>query len=321
MLAARQDSLATAATALARQLGDSTGLLAGQVVAARRLLATGQQQAARARLLPVLAAARRRAPWLETITLLTLGRNCWGTAAHSQAVRYWRQAWAAAQRQPDAYWRVRTALLLANAGPGYAQGLHWYFIGLRLAEQHDCQVCQADALNGIGYNYSLLGEWALVARYTRQALRQHQALRNVSGEYGSLIGLANLQTQQAQHQAALATYQRARQFLRSSQDSLPVVTGLASTHAALGRYALAKAQARQGLALARRLGSRALQEDVNLTLAWASLGQGRADSAVYYGQLAWLHRPRTAGQTTAGTCQVLAQAYAARRNFALAYAF
>ncbi len=319
---ARQDSLVVAAAHLATQLGDSTGLLLARVAAARQQLAAGQRSSAQATLGPILAAARRRKDtWPQLLALIQLGRSYWATAEHSRALACWQQAWALAQRQPDAYWRVRTALLQANAGPGYAQGLHWYFIGLRLAEQHDYQVCQADALNGIGYNYSLLGEWALAARYTQQALRQHQALHNAEGEYGSLIGLANLQTQQAQYRAALVTYQRARPFLHNAQDSLPVVTGLASTYAALGRTALAKAQARQGLALARRLGSRALQEEVTLTLARACLGQGRADSAVYYGQLAWTYRPRTAGQTTVGTCQVLAQAYAARSNFAQAYAF
>jgi signal transduction histidine kinase len=319
---ARQDSLVTAAARLAAQLSDSTGLLVSRVAAARQQLAAGQRTTAQATLGPVLAAARRRGDtWPELLALIQLGRSYWATAAHPRALACWQQAWTVAQRQPDAYWQVRTALLQANAGPGYAQGLHWYFIGLRLAEQSDCQVCQADALNGIGYNYSLLGEWALATRYTQQALRQHQALRNADGEYGSLIGLANLQSQQAQYPAALVTYLRAKQFLHSPQDSLPVVTGLASTYVALGRYALAKAQARLGLAIARRLGNRALQEEVNLTLASATLRQGRADSAVYYGRRAWAQRPRTGGQTTASTCQVLAQAYAARGDFATAYAF
>ena len=184
---------------------------------------------------------------------------------------------------------------------------------MRLAEQSDCQVCQADALNGIGYNYSLLGEWALAARYTRQALRQHQALRNAEGEYGSLIGLANLQVQQAQYPAALATYYRARQFLHSPQDSLPVVTGLASTYVALGHYALAKAQARKGLAIARRLGYRALQEDVNLTLASASLHQGQADSTVYYGLRAWAQPKPFSGAPRPTAIRSQATRFAIRR--------
>jgi signal transduction histidine kinase len=320
--AARQDSLAAAATILATQLGDSTGQLIGQVAEARAQLAAGRRAAARATVAPLVAAARRqRSVWLEVLALITLGRTYWATAEHSRALTCWQQAWAAAQRQPDAYWRVRTALLQANAGPGYAQGLHWYFIGLRLAEQSDCQTCQADALGGMGYNYSLLGEWALAARYTRQALRLQQQLRNTDGEQRTLIGLADVQLQQAQYSAAIASYRQALKLAHTPDDSLTVAAGLAGTYEQQGRYALAKSQAWYGLVLAQRLGNRALTAALEATLASISLRQGHADSAVYHGQRAWAHRRRDAGQIDASTCQVLAQAYAARGNFAQAYAF
>jgi signal transduction histidine kinase len=307
---------------LAAQLPDPAGQLVSQVFAARTQLAAGHRTAARALALPVLAMARRREDaWLELLALITLGRTYWGTAQHGRALAYWQQAWAAAQRQPSDYWRARTALLLANAGPGYAQGLHWYFIGLRLAEQTDCQTCQADALGGMGYNYSLLSEWKLAVRYTQQALYLQRQLRNQNGEHRTLVGLANLQMQQAQYPAAIASYGRALQLARAPDDSLTVAAGLADAYEQQGRYALAKTQAWQALALAQRLGNRALMAALEATLASSSLHRGQTDSALYYGRRAWAHRQREAGQVDAGTCQVLAQAYAARGDFAQAYAF
>lgn len=320
--AAKQDSLAGLATALANQLADPAGQLAGRLALARTQLDGGHREAARAALVPALAEARRRGDaYLEVLALIALGRAYWGTTEHPRARAYWRQAWAAAQRQPNPYWRVRTALLLANAGPGYAQGLHWYFIGLRLAEQLDCQACQADALGGMGYTYSLLSEWTLATRYTRQALRLQQQLHNQSGEYRTLIGLAELQLQQAQYVAASTSYRRARQFIHTPDDSLTVAAGLAGAYEQQGSYALAKNHAWYGLALAQRLGNRSLTTVLEATLASVSLRQGQVDSALYYGRRAWAHRQRDAGQVDAGTCQVLAQAYAARGNFARAYAF
>jgi signal transduction histidine kinase len=320
--AAQQDSLAAAATALAGQLHDSTGLLAGQVAVARTQLVTGHRAAARATLQSVLAQARRRQnAWLQVLTFSQLGRAYWGTAQHAQARACWQQAWAAAQRQPDPYWRVRTALLLGNAGPGYAQGLEWYFRALRLSEHLDCQSCQAEALGGMGYNYALLSEWQLAARYTNQSLRLQQQLHNRDGEQRTFVGLAELQLQQGQYPAAIASYRQAQRLTQTPDDSLTVAAGLAEAYAQQGRYVLAKTQAWYGLALAQRLSNRALMAALEAIVASVSLRQGQTDSALHYGRRAWAHRQRAAGQVDAGTCQVLAQAYAARGNFAQAYAF
>jgi len=87
---ARQDSLAAAATRLAAQLGDSTGLLVSRVAAARQQLAAGQRTTAQATLEPVLAAARRRGEaWPELLALIQLGRSYWATAAHPRALACW----------------------------------------------------------------------------------------------------------------------------------------------------------------------------------------------------------------------------------------
>lgn len=319
----QQDSLAACATRLAAQLHDSIGQWAGQVAHARMQLAQGQRTAARALLQPVLIQALRRSnAWLQLLALIQLGRSYWGTSQHARAQHYWQQAWAAAQRLPDPYWRARTAALRANCTPDYAQALAWYFRSLHLAEQADCQSCQAEVLGSISYTYQALGELDLAARYVTKALRQQQQQHNAEGEKLTLFILAGLHIHQGHYLAALADYRQVARLPHSLTDSLSIAAGRAEVYVAQRRYGLASTQARRGLALARQLGNLDLQTTLEATLAEAFLQVGQGDSALAYGHRSYAHRQRGAGYVmTARTCQVLAQAYATRGNFAQAYAF
>ncbi len=320
---ARQDSLATAATRLAAQLRDSTGLLAGRVADARHLLAGGQQRAAQRQLLPVLAAARRRHDaWLEIITLLTLGRSYWNTAEHARAMPYWQQAWVAAQHQPDLYWRARTAVQQGNSETNGAPGMTWFFRGLQLATQADCQTCQADALGNIGYNYLLLDELPLAAHFAQRELRLRQQIRDRPGEQRTLSLLAELHLKRRQFAAVAADLRRAGALATTAADSLWVLMDGADAAAQQGQTVLARQQAHRGLRLAQRLGSRDALANLEATLANTFLRQGQLDSALWYGRRAYARRQRGAErQVLATTCQVLAQAYAARQDFGQAYLF
>ncbi|RZK53057.1 MAG: tetratricopeptide repeat protein, partial [Hymenobacter sp.] len=319
----QQDSLARLATALAQQLRDPVGQLAGQVAVARRQLVRGQRAAAQATLRPVLAAARRRgAAELQVLVLVMLGRTYWGTAQHAQVLGCWQQAWAAAQHQPDPYWRVRTAILQGNFYDNYAQGLPWYFRGLRLAQQLDCQACQADALGGIGYDYLQLQELGLAERYLRQNLAVQRQVVNRAGQGQALISLASLYLERRQYPAAEAALRRATALAPTAADSLAAGAALASALAQQGQDARAQAQARGGLRLARQLGHVDQVTFLEFTLASSYLHQGRLDSALRYGQRAYAHRQGGAERhVLASTCQLLARAYAACGTFAQAYAF
>jgi signal transduction histidine kinase len=254
--------------------------------------------------------------------LVTLGRSYWGSAEHPRALKCYQLAWATAQRLPDQYWLARTALLQGNFHNNYALGITWYFRGLRLAEQGDCQTLRADALGGIGYNYSLLNELDLAEHYIRQCLRLHRQLHYRDGEYRTLILLADLQLQRQHRRAAEQSYRQAAALAVTAGDSLSIAAGLADTYEQQGRYRPAKRAAWRGLALAHRLGNLDLVAVLEATLASTSLRLGETDSAVQYGHRAWTHRQRDGGrQVTAGTCRVLARAYAAGGDFAQAYAF
>lgn len=318
-----RDSLAKVAAGLARQLGDSTGLLTARVFGAGRLMRAGWHQAAQAPLVAALPVARRqRNPWLECQILLILGRNQWGTTTHDRAQRYWLQAWAVAQQQSDRALQAHCAWLLGTFYTDYATALEWLFRSLRLSEAAHDQATQANVLGSIAYNYAQLGDLGQAEVYYQRALRLSQRLGSAPGLCRILINTSEFYLGQGQAARASRGYAQAACYAATPLDHFTIAGGLADAYTQLQAYPLALRYAHQALRLAQQLHDVGGITTCYGILARVFLVAGQLDSARTYGERAFARRPPGSRQPIIReVCRVLAQIYARRGDFTRAYAF
>lgn len=318
-----RDSLAGEATRLARQLGDSTGMLMARVFGSYRSMRAGWHQAAQAPLVAALPIARRQHnTWVECQILLALGRNQWGTTTHDRAQYYWLQAWAVAQRQPDLALQAHCAWLLGTFYTDYATALEWLFRSLRLSEAAADQATQANVLGSIAYNYAQLGDLGQAEAYYQRALRLSQRVGSAPGLCRVLINTSEFYLGQGQAARASRGYQQAARYAATPLDHFNITGGLAEAYTQLGKYALALRYAHQALGLAQQLHDVGGVTTRYGTLAQVFLAAGQLDSARIYGERAYARRPPGSRQPIMReVCRVLAQTYARQGNFTRAYAF
>ncbi|WP_324670527.1 tetratricopeptide repeat-containing sensor histidine kinase [Hymenobacter sp. GOD-10R] len=319
----RQDSLARLAETLAHRVGDTSGALLRQLVAARRRMQAGEHEAAQAQLQALLPATQRlHDPWLRTQLLFVLGRNQWGTTHHARAEGYWLAAWAVAQRQPDLALRARSTWLLGTFYSDYARAMEWLFRSLHLAEQADDQAAQANAFSSLAYNYAQLGDPMQAQAYYQRALRLNQAIQSPPGVLRVLLNSSEFYLEQGQAERARRGYEQALAYARYPQDQMTVAGGLAQVYTQLGHYALARQHAQRALQLAHQLHDVGAITTLYGTLANLLLHVGQLDSARLYGERAYARRPPGSRQPIMrDVCQILAQTYARQGNFSRAYQF
>ncbi len=167
----------------------------------------------------------------------------------------------------------------------YAQAFTYMTTALELYEQAHREVGICQTLNGLGELYRAEGNRSKAIRSYTKAIRLARSLGNTRLEAEAESNLAAIQVQEGENEAALETAHRALRVLLAKGEYEVV----AWTQAVLGR---------------------------------AHLQLLHPDSAIYYGQRGW-HLSRQIGykEATRDASDVLAQAYALKKDFAQAYRF
>ena len=153
--------------------------------------------------------------------------------------------------------------------------------GQRIGDQQSVM----QALAGLGNTYQMLKQWPQALAYYQRALEQSRQLRDLVGETESETNLAAVYGEQGSHEQAMAHGLRARQLARATHDeyNLPSVElMLARQYLLLGRTDSSLALARHGLLLSQ---------------------QSRSNENIR------------------NACDILAETYARRGNYAQAYRY
>ena len=214
------------------------------------------EQWARSQRVAATAAARLGDGVLEAHAHRQLGRACARQAQADGAHRHYRRALELYRDNAHLGGQARTetnlALLLEQQGR-YEPALEHALRALELQQRlGDDGVGRANALNTVAWCHALLGRHDLAVRYCRQAIAEHEAIRDLDGLAATLDTLGYAHHHLGNYGEAVASYRRAIDLYRKLGDeyytSISLVH-LGETHESLGDHASARDAWRQAEAI------------------------------------------------------------------------